>query len=311
VDKTGTIGIDGWKGLEGPIDAAIIHPVNKMAYFFKGTQNYRYNFSQSKIYKIGTIGADGWKGVPTRLDAAIEHSNGKVYFFKDDNYYRFDFATDKVDKVGVIGKTGWQGLFLNIDAANDYDVFKDKHYYFVESTYKNVYLFALFSGWKHALKKYAIGYKKYEGVPADLDAALTHPTNKRIYLFKGSRYYRYDKALHKIDKIGTIGQDGWKGVPADIDAACLSTNCKAYFFKGNKYYRFDFATDNVDKVALIKDNWKGVPDNLDAAQSPVDDKYYYYDDNIILFYKKSVEYVYNISLKRVVSWSFIPDEIIN
>lgn len=90
------------------------------------------------------------------------------------------------------------------------------------------------------------------------DAAILHP-NGRAYFFKGDKYYRFNFASDKVDKVGTINADGWQDLPNNIDAAILHPNGKAYFFKDDRYYRFNFGSDKVDRVATIgADGWSGL-----------------------------------------------------
>lgn len=110
VDKTGTIGVDGWKGVGHPIAAALLHPTNGKAYFFRGTKYRVFDFKEEKVVREAEIGVGGWKGVTHPIDAALVHPNGKAYFFRGNKYYRFDFNEEKVDKIGTISVDGWKGL---------------------------------------------------------------------------------------------------------------------------------------------------------------------------------------------------------
>ncbi len=112
-----------------------------------------------------------------------------------------------------------------------------------------------------------IGKDGWYGVPANVDAALIHPHNKKGYFFKGNNYYRYDFSKKKMDKKGIINYDGWKGLVGPIGAAIMHpTNNCAYFFKGKKYYRYSFSKRKMDKIGAIGiDAWKGFPVNINAA----------------------------------------------
>jgi hypothetical protein len=191
-----------------PVNAALLHPRNGKAYFFRGQQYLRFDFaSPEHVDKVGTIGVDGWNGVWSNPDAALVHPNGKAYFFKGNQYQRFNFdSPEKVDKTGTIGVDGWKGVW------------------------------------------------------SDLDAAVLHP-NGKAYFFKGNQYQRFDfKAPEHVDKVGTLGVDGWSGVWSKIDAALIHPNKKAYFFRGDQYQRFDFASpEHVDKVGNLGiDGWPGL-----------------------------------------------------
>jgi len=329
VDKKGIVGVDGWKGLNGPFDAVVARPKSGFSYFFKGNKVYRYSHYKHKMDKVSTVGQAGWKGVPNKPDLVLAHTNGKVYFFKDDVYYRYNWVTQKVDKVGLIGKNGWKGLFKRIDASLSLKyVFRGKYIYgdktVINATGKFRFPGALFKpspkapGYANAdadevgggslttnkeYSKKRLGYDNFYGIPQNIDAVLANPTNKKLYFFKGSKYYRYNPSTKKVDNTGTIGQNGWKGVSGSINAAFVHDNGKAYFFYGNFYYRFDFKTNKVDKRAgVIKNNWKGVPNFVDAVRNGADHKVY--------FYKKSTEYVYDSSKKKVIEWNKIPSAVL-
>ena len=307
IEKEGIIGIDGFKGLQGPFDAALVHPTNNSAYFFKKDKYYRYSFSKRKVDKVGIIGTDGWKGIPKNADAALVYK-GKAYFFKGDNYYRYDFSKRKTNQIQLISSrinnNIWHDIFPHIDAAintKDYRYFEETLIYDLETYSPDRKIGIEVPEKKVVFKQIS---KIYKGIPSNIDAVLIHPKNKKVYFFIEGQYFRYDRFLRKVDKIGTIGHDGWKKIPASLDGAFTHKNGKVYFFKGTKYYRFNLDTHKIDKIALIKDNWKGVPDNIDAVCNKA------YNKNLITFYKKTVEYVYDISKKKVVQWnSFDIDKI--
>jgi Hemopexin/Astacin (Peptidase family M12A) len=97
--------------------------------------------------------------------------------------------------------------------------------------------------------------------------------NGKVYLFKGSKYLRYDVATDKTDPGYPIEIAGrWPGFPAHfqtgVDAGVLWTTGKAYYFKGSEYIRYDLPNDRVDPgyPHPIAGNWPGLwPDHIDAA----------------------------------------------
>ncbi|EDP72550.1 hypothetical protein FBALC1_15652 [Flavobacteriales bacterium ALC-1] len=345
VDKTGVTGQDGWTGIEGPIDAVIMHPTNNCAYFFKGKKYYRFSFAKDKMDKIGTIGVGGWKGLPANIDSAIMHPNGKAYFFARDKYYRYDFRRDAADKTGIIARDGWKGLFHKIDGV----VRNGTEVHFIKGAYKKIvkeynsnYLARKITEidnnnkknnhnntgfYTKRLKELALnfspntprtynkrlGYEAYKGVPKNIDAVIEHPSNKKYYFFKGSKYYRYDTSKQVVDKTGTIGKDGWKGIPTNIDAATIWYKT-VYFFKGAKYYAYDTTSSRIKATGNIRDKFKGVPDYIDAAHSfaftyraykTKDGKTKKWIRHKIMFVKKDLVYTYSELKRNVVSWDLL------
>lgn len=64
VEKEGIIGVDEWIGVwDDGIDAALIKPEGKKAYFFKGNKYRRFDFNANAVDKEGTIGKSGWRGL--------------------------------------------------------------------------------------------------------------------------------------------------------------------------------------------------------------------------------------------------------
>ena len=87
---------------------------------------------------------------------------------------------------------------------------------------------------------------------ANLDAALEWRRNGKLYFFKGTQYWRYDKTRNKIDDgYPRDISKAWRGIPYNIDAAFQWKNGRSYFFQGNKYYAFD---DYSVKVLEVSDN---------------------------------------------------------
>lgn len=74
---------------------------------------------------------------------------------------------------------------------------------------------------------------------ASMDAALEWKRNGKIYFFKGSKYWRYDRTRSKLDDGYPRDISVWKGIPNNINAGFQWKNGRTYFFKDDKYYAFD------------------------------------------------------------------------
>ena len=101
--------------------------------------------------------------------------------------------------------------------------------------------------------------------PCRIDAAFRW-SNGFVYLFLGSRYYRYNETRHGIDPgYPRPIRDHWNGIPSSIDGVFRYVNGITYFFKGNQYYRFNDSSLSVDPgyPRPISDFWLGVPDDID------------------------------------------------
>lgn len=101
--------------------------------------------------------------------------------------------------------------------------------------------------------------------PCRIDAAFRW-SNGFVYLFLGSRYYRYNETRHGIDPgYPRPIRDHWNGIPFSIDGVFRYVNGITYFFKGNQYYRFNDSSLSVDPgyPRPISNFWLGVPDDID------------------------------------------------
>ncbi len=134
------------------------------------------------------------------------------------------------------------------------------------------------------------------------EVGVLHP-NRKAYFFAGDKYYRFDFESDQVDRIGTIGVDGWKGLPTNIGAAVLHPNGKAYFFVGDKYYRFDFQSDQVDKIGTIGiDGWKGLPKYLDLAIEHPNGQAYFFIGKTYYRYNYQTDQVDKIGKVGVDGW---------
>lgn len=139
-------------------------------------------------------------------------------------------------------------------------------------------------------------------VTGPIDAAVRFD-NRKIYLFFGSQYARYDMDKNACDPgyPKLIAGGGWPGLPwaEGIDAA-VAYNGKAYFFKGAQYVRYDIASDRVDPgyPMSLAAGWPQIPwpNGIDAAVNTQDGK-------VLLF--KGAQYVrYDIASERTEAGPF-------
>jgi hypothetical protein len=117
----------------------------------------------------------------------------------------------------------------------------------------------------------------FPGVPAGLDAAVSHPIDGRsIYFFKGSEYWKYDMAvgavLHGYPKPYGGSTGAWPGIPASVDAAMPHWNdgVSIFFFKGRQVYKYQLDQNVVEQgypapYGTGTENFRGVPHNLSAG----------------------------------------------
>ena len=88
----------------------------------------------------------------------------------------------------------------------------------------------------------------WPGLPANLDAVFEWGSNKDLYFFKGSQYWKYDTELQSMDQSYPRDSSVWKGVPTDIDAAFQWKNGITYFFKSGWYWRFHDGSVSVQQA---------------------------------------------------------------
>jgi hypothetical protein len=83
---------------------------------------------------------------------------------------------------------------------------------------------------------------------------------RKLYLFFGSQWVRYDIDKNKCDTAPKPILGSWPKLPwsSDIDAI-VAYNGKAYFFKGKSYVRFNIANDVAESgPILIANGWPGI-----------------------------------------------------
>ena len=161
---------------------------------------------------------------------AVKNSSdpNTIYFFKGSLYYRYiwdqkEIAPGFPSRIDGrhIGK--WYRLPDNLDAAVNHPTDNGLICFFKGNQY-----FRYYSDWTR--QEVEEGYPvpiadKWPGIPANLDAALNHPTDSNlIYFFKGRRYYRYDlrktKQLTDYKSVGLKLRTESPAVPAGFAAGC-------------------------------------------------------------------------------------------
>ena len=106
----------------------------------------------------------------------------------------------------------------------------------------------------------------WDGLPGNIDAAVTWPDNGMTFFFKGSEYWKFKNKRMQGDYPKKI-REGFKGVPNDVDAAFVwGGNGKIYFFKGDEYWKFDPTRKPPVRSVYPRDrvNWD-LPRRLAAA----------------------------------------------
>ncbi len=212
-----------------------------------------------------------YKSSIKKIDAVLMHPNKAAYFFNESNYVKWKpgagVETIKTNRSRRnLAKDGWKSLPKdfqnNIDAAFTHPN-KNKIYFFKGNQY---------CVWNTANKKVTkigvIGVDGWGELPVDfqkdLSAVLGHPTNGKIYFFKGNKYCVWQPGKGLISNTRIIGEDGWKGLPKefinDIDGVLGHTaSKKIYFFKGKKYCVWQPGKGLISKTRSIgKSGWKGL-----------------------------------------------------
>ncbi|XP_050305014.1 matrix metalloproteinase-14-like isoform X2 [Anthonomus grandis grandis] len=82
----------------------------------------------------------------------------------------------------------------------------------------------------------------YAGLPDYLDgvdAVQNWAKNGKTYIYKNSRFWRYDEETKKMDDDYPKHIERWRGVPGNLNAAITWTDGITYFFKGELFWTFD------------------------------------------------------------------------
>ncbi|KAG9510208.1 Matrix metalloproteinase-14 [Fragariocoptes setiger] len=153
-------------------------------------------------------------------------------------------------------------------------VFKGAHYWLIERD-------GLASGYPQRIAK------DWDGLPSNLDAALTWADGKTFF-FKGDKYWRFTNRRREPGYPKLISA-GFAGIPNNVDAAFVwSGNGKTYFFKGSQYWRFDSKQEPPVSSQYPKSikNWVGLPTRgIDAA--------FKWENGMTYFFKDEQYYRFN------------------
>ena len=95
--------------------------------------------------------------------------------------------------------------------------------------------------------------EEFKGIPNNIEAAFTWNRNRKIYIFKGSRYWRFDYEKAKEGKRAIAKKypqniREWKGIPGNLETVNTWINNRTYFFASGSYHRIE---DNPLKVRVF------------------------------------------------------------
>ena len=177
-----------------------------------------------------------------KLDSMMTDRNGDTYAFQGSSYWKLTDTSVEPGYPRPIAE-GWEGLPQDIDAAFTWT--NGKTYFIKDSLYWRFSVVGILdAGYPRNFSK------AFAGVPTPVDAAMVWPVNKKIYFFKGDKYWKFDPARDpSVDSSYPRPVQNWEGVPDNLDSAMLYSNNKTYFFKQGKYFRFDNQRGGVDETA--------------------------------------------------------------
>ena len=179
--------------------------------------------------------------------ANVTATIGYTYFFQNaSTYAKYNTSSDAVmpGYPHAYGQVAFPGIPSDLDAVVPHYNDGKSVYFFKGNRYwkYNLMASAVEPGYPHA---YGGDTKRFPGVPADLDAAVSHPYDgKSVYFFKGDRYWKYDMTTGRVMHGYPIvyGKTStWHGIPADVDAAMShwSDGASVFFFKGSVFWKFN------------------------------------------------------------------------
>ncbi|XP_064424117.1 stromelysin-3 [Latimeria chalumnae] len=161
---------------------------------------------------------------------AVSMIRGELFFFRSQYVWRLR-GRKLQEGYPALASRHWQGIPDKVDAA------------FEDST-GNIWFFQGSTYWIYYGERQVSGPKPLSdlGLPvSDIQAALMWGSekSKKIYLFKGDNYWRFNPSTRQVDSIYPRSMVDWRGVPQDIDAAFEDEYGYAHFLKGRQYWKFD------------------------------------------------------------------------
>ena len=176
------------------------------------------------------------------LDAIFTTSDQRTYGFKGDIYYRFADRGLEASYPRLI-RQYWPGVPDNLDAAMSLasgPSGREEIWFF-----KGSQIFYYGTNGQPIRGPQDIR-QAIRGLPNDIDAIFTWSGNGKVYVMKGSQYYKLMEDLKQIEPNYPRNIDVWtqrsdyafqQALSGGIDAAFQYKNGRTYFFKGQEYYR--------------------------------------------------------------------------
>ncbi|XP_034712416.1 matrix metalloproteinase-14a [Etheostoma cragini] len=158
--------------------------------------------------------------------------SGEKFIFKDKWFWRV--RNNKVlPGYPMAISHYWKGLPSNINAAYERDdgkfvFFKaDRYWVFSENRMEK--------DSPKSLKDLGTGLPKDK-----IDAALFYTPTGQTYLFRGTKYYRFNEQTRTVYSGYPKPISTWSGAPENIKAVIMSEDGSyTYFYKANKYWKFN------------------------------------------------------------------------
>ncbi|HEX6667734.1 MAG TPA: hemopexin repeat-containing protein [Solirubrobacterales bacterium] len=187
---------ENWPGIwRDRVDAAVNDPDGR-TYFVRGSEVRGYNHDKGEVDVRTTIAAR-WNGIwPDRVDAVVHvPSKGKIFFFRDSEYMQFDVFANRADPGYPKPLSyGWPGVNTDkVDAA-------------VLAPGNSTYLFRGSRLWiwdnaRDVLGAGPVPISSYLRAISDdpVDAGFLDPKRKKMFLFRGGNFWRYDFPANRAD----------------------------------------------------------------------------------------------------------------